>query len=257
MASAPPGRRLRRGAALRRRLWRRIASSSEGKVLFAGVVFTLAYLACVGATALWSSGLFHKLWTMTGTHILFGRAAGMTWGYHRDLPPWLVIVVNMAIETFVVLLVYPLFVFSYRRLLVIKPLEDFMSRARQAAEAHRRTIVKFGVPGLFIFVWVPFWMTGPVVGSIIGFLIGLPMLVNLLTVLGGTYVAILCWGLVLHRVYERLERLGPYFAGAFVVLVLVAAVAIHVWLARSKSPTKAARDAAKAADTEGEGRAAP
>jgi len=253
MGAGPPERKLPRDAAIRRRMWRRIVSSAESKVLVAGVMFTLAYMACVSATALWSSGLFHRLWTMTTTHVLLGRAAGMSWGYHHDLPPWLVIVANMAIETFVVLIVYPLFVFSYRRLLVIKPLEGVISRARQAAEGHHKTVVKLGVPGLFLFVWFPFWMTGPVVGSVIGFLIGLPVLVNLLTVLAGTYVAILCWGVVLHHVYEALERLGPYFAGAFVTLVLAAALAILIHHVRSRPSREVSGGKAGASDPKGEG----
>ena len=47
---------------------------------------------------------------MTATHILFGRAAGMSFGYAVGLGHGRGHSVNMAIETVLVLLFYPLFV---------------------------------------------------------------------------------------------------------------------------------------------------
>ena len=120
------------------------------------------------------------------------------------------------------------YVFSYRSLIVIEPLKETIARARRAAETHQRTIMKYGVPGLLLFVWFPFWMTGPLVGSIIGFLIGLRPWVNMCVVLAGTYVAIVCWGLVLQRVHRLLASVGPYVPVVFVAAILLAAVSIHI-----------------------------
>ena len=212
----------------KRPVWKRALSAPEGKVLLAGVAFTVLCLGFIGLTRLRSADLFHSLWTMTTTHILGGRAAGMSWGYVHELDAWVVILANMAIETFLVLLFYPLFVFSYNRLIIIQPLEDTMARVRHAAESHQRTIMKYGVPGLLLFVWFPFWMTGPLVGSIIGFFIGLRPLANLGVVLSGTYLAILCWGMILQRLHTSLERLGYYVPLIFVGFILLLAVSIHI-----------------------------
>jgi uncharacterized membrane protein len=188
----------------------------------------LGYFALIGLAYLRSAAFGRNLLSMTFHHILGGRAAGMSAGYAFGFGAPLVIGANMAIETFMVLLFYPLFVLSYHHLIVIPPLEDTMRRARRAAQAHERTVVKFGVPGLLLFVWFPFWMTGPLVGSVIGFLIGLRTWVNLAVVLAGTYLAIFCWGVVFRHLHERLEALGPYVPFAFVALILLLAVAIHI-----------------------------
>jgi uncharacterized membrane protein len=229
----------------RRPVWRRVLGAPEGKVLAAGVVVLVWYVTTVGFTWLLSPELCHSLVNMTVAHLLGGRAAGMSMGYGSDLSRGVVIVANMAIETFLVLLFYPLFVFSYQRLFVIEPLEDAIRRAREAAEAHQRTILKFGIPGLLLFVWFPFWMTGPLVGCVIGFLIGLRPGVNLVVVLLGTYLAIFCWGIILHRFYERIAPLGPYVPFVIVATILLVAVAIHVryafFLHRS-DPEEAAED---------------
>lgn len=210
------------------RLLGRLAATTEGKVLILGIVVTAWYGTMVGLAWLQSHELGHSLLTMTTAHIFGGRAAGMSAGYASDLARGVVIVANMAIETFLVLIFYPLFVFSYHRLIVIKPLEDTIARARRAAEARQRTLVKFGVPGLILFVWFPFWMTGPLVGCIIGFLIGLRTWVNLTVVLFGTYLAIFCWGLVLEKVHSKLEVLGPYVPFVFVGLIILVAISIHI-----------------------------
>jgi uncharacterized membrane protein len=207
---------------------RRVVSRPEGKILLAGVACAVAYCVMLGLTWLRSADLGHLLFTMTTTHLFFGRAAAMAWGYSQELSHPVVIVSNMAIETFMVLIFYPLFVFSYGRLVIIGPLQEHMERARKVAEAHHRTIVKFGVPGLLLFVWFPFWMTGPLVGSVIGFLIGLKARVNLPVVLAGTWTAILCWGILLERVNKALERLGHYVPLVFVGLIIMVAVSIRI-----------------------------
>lgn len=169
-----------------RSVWRRVLSSTEGRMLLGGVAVLAAFISVIGLLRLRRPVLAQNLVAMTFAHLLGGRAAGMSSGYATDVAHWIVIVVNMAIETFLVLLFYPLFVFSYHRLIIIKPLEDTMERIRAGAEAHQGAIMKFGIPWLIVFVWFPFAMTGPVVGSAIGFLVGLRPWVNISVVLFAT-----------------------------------------------------------------------
>jgi uncharacterized membrane protein len=210
------------------RIWRRVVGSAEGRILLAGVAMAVAYLAAVELVRLRSPGMSDQLRTMTVTHILTGRAAGLFMAETLRLPRWISICANTAIEVFMVLIFFPLFVFSYNRLIVIKPVEETLRRARAAAEAHQASVMKWGIPGLLVFVWFPFWMTGPLIGSIIGFLIGLRTWVNLAVVLVGTSLAIFCWSLFIRRVYEFLQRLGFYIPFLFMGCILLVAVSIHI-----------------------------
>ncbi|HNQ56767.1 MAG TPA: small multi-drug export protein [Candidatus Desulfobacillus denitrificans] len=84
---------------------------------------------------------------------------------------------------------------------------------------------KFGIVGLLVFVFAPFWMTGPVVGSIIGFLIGLRPWVNLAVVLCATYAAIGVWALLLNELSAwaaTFHRLAPWALLAAIVLIVLA-----------------------------------
>ena len=77
------------------------------------------------------------------------------------------------------LILYPLFVLSWNRLIDIGRLGPYLARVHASAESQQGWVRRFGIAGLFLFVFVPFWMTGPVVGAIIGFLLGLRTAVNL------------------------------------------------------------------------------
>jgi uncharacterized membrane protein len=160
---------------------------------------------------------------MTGLNLLIGRAAGMSFGYANGLDHAVVICSNVLVETIQVLVIYPLFVLSWRNLVDVRRLRRFLVQMRRSAEASQLQVARYGMAGLFVFVFLPFWMTGPVVGSIIGFLIGLKPRQNLGTVLAATYVAIGIWALLFDQLNELLATYGRYAAFA-TVLVLAAAV---------------------------------
>lgn len=200
----------------------------EGRLLLIAVALAFAYTVWLGVMLVRSPTESQILIGMTATTVVFGRAAGLAYGYSVGLAHTRVIVITMVAETLHVLVFYPLFVFSWRHLLVIKSLKTVFDRVHEAAEVHKVKIQRYGVIGLFTFVWLPFWMTGPVVGSVIGFLLGLPVWVNIVVVLAGTYVAILAWALFLRELHERVAAYDPYAALVLVVLLIVVVAVGHM-----------------------------
>jgi uncharacterized membrane protein len=170
---------------------------------------------------------------MTGLNLLIGRAAGMSFGYANGLDHAVVICSNVLVETIQVLVLFPLFVLSWRNLVDVRRLHRFLVQMRRSAEAGRPQVARYGMAGLFVFVFMPFWMTGPVVGSIIGFLLGLKPRQNLGIVLAATYAAICAWALLFDQLNELLARYGHYAAFA-TVLALSLAVLGARWLARRR-----------------------
>jgi len=206
--------------------WRRRGRDhrDEWRILRAGLLLAAIYLAALGTIIFLYPKQGQVLVGMTLTNIVVGRAGGMSLGYAGGLEHHVVIPANMFIETLQVMILYPLFVFSWNHLLEIRALQRFMTRVKHAAESRREYIHRYGIVGLFVFVFTPFWMTGPVVGSVVGFLIGLRPWVNMGVVLGATYIAIGCWALLLREVhdwaaeYHRYAPLG--LATAVIALVL-------------------------------------
>ena len=104
-----------------------------------------------------------------------------------------------------------------------------MARTHKAAEANQHIIQKYGIIGLFVFVWMPFWMTGPVVGCVLGFLIGLRPWVNITIVLSGTYLATVVWAVLLREAHERIAVYGTYAPLLILLLVIATVVAGNMW----------------------------
>ncbi|UCC96349.1 MAG: small multi-drug export protein [Phycisphaerales bacterium] len=201
-----------------------LLTSSEGRLLLTGVALAFAYTAWLGVKLLLSPDESQLLVGMTATGLMFGRGFAMTFGYSLGLGHGTVIPVCIIIETILVLIFYPLFVFSWQHLLVLKWLKRILERTHKAAERHKETIRKYGVIGLFVFVWFPFWMTGPVVGSVIGFLLGLPVWLNMTVVLVGTCAAIFGWAFFLRQLHEHVVSYSPY--GAVILMALLAVIII-------------------------------
>ena len=199
-------------------------ASPEGRMLGMGLALTGLMLLAFGIG--WHLYPDHILpyAIMTGLNLIIGREAGMSFGYASGFGHAQVVPLNILIETIQVLVIYPLFVQSTRHLIRLRTLEPFIMRIHRAAKSSGGVVRKFGVAGLFVFVFAPFWMTGPVVGAIIGFLIGLRPWVNLAVVLVSTYVAIGVWALLLNERNEWAATVNQFAPFAlFVAIVLIAA----------------------------------
>ena len=205
-----------------------LLASPEGSLLLIGIVLALLYTLWLGIKLLLSPDESQVLIGMTATELLFGRAAAMAFGYTMDLGHKTVIPICIVIETILVLIFYPLFVFSWRHLLVVKWLKNTFERVRKSAETHKDKVQKYGVIGLFVFVWFPFWMTGPVVGSVIGFLLGLRIWVNMAVVLAGTYVAIVGWAFLLRQFHKQVASYSSYAAMVLTALLIFIIIVGHL-----------------------------
>jgi len=200
-----------------------LLATTEGRILLVGLVGTLLLAAAIGLAWLLTPDRAFTYIVMAGLNLSIGRAAGMSFGYASGLGHEQVIPINMLIETVQVIVVYPLFALTWTHLIDTPRWNALMVRMRAAATHHQGRVQRYGILGLFFFVFTPFWMTGPVVGAIIGFLIGLRPWVNLGVVLGATYVAIGVWALLLNELNRWLgayNQLAPF--ALVVALVLLA-----------------------------------
>ena len=217
-----------------------LLTSSEGRLLLLGVALAFIYTTWLGIKLLYSPEESQVLIGMTATDIMFGRAAAMAFGFSLELEPITVIPICIIIETILVLIFYPLFVFSWRHLLVIKRLKNIFERIHKAAEAHKDKVQRYGIIGLFVFVWFPFWMTGPVVGCVIGFLLGLRVWLNITVVLAGTYAAIFGWAFFLRQFHDRVASYSSYATMILMVLLVIIIIAgqlLHRTLQKNKNKT--------------------
>ena len=132
-----------------------LLTSSEGRLLLFGVVLAFIYAFWLGIKLLLSPDESQLLIGMTATGLLFGRAFAMAFGYSQGLGHRTIIPICIIIEIILVLIFYPLFVFSWRRLLVINRLKNVFERIQKSAETHKDKVQKYGVIGLFFLSGFP------------------------------------------------------------------------------------------------------
>ena len=187
-----------------------------------GCFFILA-LFC----AIFYSSYLQQILSITATNIIFGRMAGLSIGIASQMDTTLLIAFNLFIESIMVLIFYPLFVMSWNKLDLIsyQPLNQFMERSKKSAHKYEPVIKRYGVIGLILFVLTPFAMTGPVVGSFVGYLIGFPHYKTLLVVLFSTLVAIIIWVYLIKNFEETLIAYSDMLMLGF----FIAATIMLIW----------------------------
>ncbi len=180
---------------------KKILHSDEGKLFVFGVVVGLVWILGLFALSFFhKSASAPKLLSMVATHLLSGRAGGISMGLEMGLPTWIIILNATIIDSLIVLLLYPLFVFSYNNMFKIKFLHSMLDKSINAAQKEKDTVSHFGVIGLVLFVWFPLHMTGPLIGAIIGYFIGLKTILNISVVLTGTFLAVVSWVILFRKI---------------------------------------------------------
>ena len=203
---------------------RRLFRAGEAYVLVAGL--TLAACLAGSFVILYVEGhrvMLGELGLWMITHITTGRAAGISVARVGEqlgaLSDFWVIAVSMAYEGMVVCIVYPLIVLSYHNLIEIRLFGGTFRSMMTSARTRMTSVRRYGLIGLFLFVWFPFFGSGPLAGALIGFLIGLGVWQNMLIVMTGTFCAIASWVLA----YGQMERLVKGFreVAPYIVLTII------------------------------------
>ncbi|HSR74141.1 MAG TPA: small multi-drug export protein, partial [Sulfurovum sp.] len=179
---------------------------TEGKILLLGILFLALYFILLLLCALFFQNYLQEILSITATNVIFGRMAGLSIGVAAQMNTTFLVAFNLFIESTMVLILYPLFVLSWKKLdFVSYPvLNRYLERSKKNAYRYEPLIKRYGVIGLILFVLTPFAMTGPVVGSFVGFLIGLRHCVTLSVVITSTFVAIMLWIYLIKNFEEML-----------------------------------------------------
>lgn len=203
------------------------SKQSEGRILAVGLLFLVALLVLLAFYAVVNPKDFNILLSMTASNILFGRMSGLSIGIAFQMNTFWLIIFNLFIETIMVLIFYPLFVMSWESLHVVSyaPLKDFLQRSQESAQKYQPLIKKYGIIGLVLFVLFPLTMTGPVVGSFVGYLMGLRHSTTILVVIFSTFIAIVLWTYLI----KNFEATLIVYSDTLITILSVAAIISLVW----------------------------
>ncbi len=202
----------------------------EVKILSIGLLLSLLAGLYLTFLLFINPGLYRVLSSTVIIHIMGGRALGVATCLSADISLLYTILYNFFIEVVIVLITYGVVVLIMRNVIQPKLLHSTVRQAELTAQMQKTKVKKFGAVGLFFFVMFPFFMTGPVIGAIIGYLLNYRAVNNFLIVFSGTLSSIIIYALVGNNIInfinqftdvELLKQWGSITIGVLIVLFLI------------------------------------
>jgi uncharacterized membrane protein len=178
----------------------------EVRILFLGLSLALLAGLYLAILLFVNPGLYRVLSSTAIVHIMGGRALGVATCLSANISPFNTILYNFFLEVVIVLITYGIVVLIMRNVIQPKLLHSTVRQAELTAQKQKTNIKKYGAIGLFLFVMFPFFMTGPVIGAIIGYLLHYRAINNFLIVFGGTLCSIVVYTLVGNNIINYIGR---------------------------------------------------
>ncbi len=213
-----------------------IYKSAEWRILLAGILLSLLLVGVIGYYLIADPQISRTLGLVFVAHTFGGRAAGIGLCIINELSPLVSILYNFYIEVLIVFCTYSLFTLSISNYIGLRGLRFFALRLERKARKHKAKIEKYGCIGLFVFVMLPLPATGPVMGSIIGYLLKLRLWRNFAAIFMGTFAAIVIWFVFFDFLGQQLHIIRYVFVViiAIVVLSYISTIihTINTWIAK-------------------------
>jgi uncharacterized membrane protein len=200
----------------------------EGRILLTGIGVFLVFFVFLFVQWIYSPQYCKEVLSLVTTRIVAGRPGGVYFGHVLGIGYLTNVSVNLLVDVVAVFLLYPLFIFGVENLLSFRSLKKFLGRIHITAKANYKIVKTYGVCGLFLFVLFPLWGTGPVVGCMIGYMMGLRPWANMSIVTSATLLAIVLWFFVLEKFHAKMLEYSFYMPFTIIILLVVAAVVIHL-----------------------------
>jgi len=178
----------------------------EVKILLLGLVLA-ALTGIYFLYLLFADPGLHRVLSSTAIiHIMGGRALGIVTCLSAGIPLFYTISYNFFLEVVIVLIAYGIVVLVMRNIIQPKLFNSAVRQAELTAQNQKTKIKKYGSIGLFLFVMFPFFMTGPVIGAIIGYLLNYKAINNFLIVFSGTLASILIYAFIGNNIIDFINQ---------------------------------------------------
>ncbi|CCK81425.1 small multi-drug export protein [Desulfobacula toluolica] len=197
-----------------------LLNTTEGRLLIGGIVLSALLLILIGFYGITELHIAKTLVLVFFAHAFGGRAAGIGLCILNEFGALPTIIYNFYIEVLIVCFTYAAFVLSTTNYLKAEWLTKFMDRLSAKALEQTQRVKPLGWIGIFIFVMLPLPVTGPVVGSIIGYMIRLNPFRNFSATFSGTLAAIIVWFYCFDFLEQRFHMIQYLFA-AIIIMVLI------------------------------------
>lgn len=187
-------------------------------------------------------------WRLVLELAFLGRVVSISDGVVSGFGNGYLIFQNTLQDIILLLVVYPWAVSAYERSATDGLFNATLWRFRHSIEGHRSRVEPWGVLGLLVFVFFPFWSTGALVGGALGYLLGMRTKVVFTSIIVAHSLSVATLVVFFDATHDLAVEFGASWIRFLPWILLVALIAISLavrgWrrLRDGESPRTAAEE---------------
>ncbi len=197
-----------------------LLNTVEGKLLILGVFLAATFVLLTGIYAVVDFHTAKVFVLVLLAHFVGSRAGGIGLCILNGFSPAATIAYNFYVETLIVCFTYSGFVLSTTNYLKVEWIKRFMDKLAGKAMEKKDKIERWGWIGIFSFVMAPLPVTGPVIGSIIGYMLKMRLVSNFTATALGTLAATVVWCYGFEFLEQRFQMVQYIFAVICVLVII-------------------------------------
>ncbi len=189
-------------------------------ILLAGVVVLAQFVLVLVASGIILGPPYSRVWQVLVTHMFSGHIGNAALGFKMGFHLYFLLYQSLVQDLIIILFLYPLTVQGYHYLWRLPVIGPHLKGAHDTAIYYKPYIAPYGAIGLAVLVFIPLFSTGPIVGTVLGYLLGLnPFVVLGSVIVGNTVSAVMCF-VAMDKLNEINAHIGTYVL-YFVIGILV------------------------------------
>lgn len=216
----------------------RLLQPIESKILLAGIIMAVLLCGLIGYIAVDDVEKAEALALAFVAHTVGGRSAGIGLCIMSGMNLFWTIFYNLYLEILIVCFTYSVFVLTLNNYIKVRWVRSFTGKLVAKADKRKDKIQTYGWIGIFIFVMLPLPITGPVVGSAIGYLLKMPIWRNFTAACLGTFCAILGWTFGFDFLERHLHIIRYVLVGILLIVALSYMKTIIKWFLQKDPDSK-------------------
>jgi uncharacterized membrane protein len=188
---------------------------------FIGLVLLFIEVCILIVLFVLKSSLALKLVSMVAAFHLGGRLAIIGAGLEFDFSTATIILIILTYLTAFLLIMLSVIGFLWVKAKEFKLFKKFVETRMKKAEKRAEKMKKWSWIGILVFVWMPFPMTGAIMGFLIARAEGYKTIPSLTIAIPSMWVGVVCWTIWFDELYKIIERIGHGLT-TYMTLFLVA-----------------------------------
>jgi len=185
-----------------------------------GHITLISSLALLVILAVFRPDPFARIWPVIAAHVVSGHPGNALVGLKLGFSHGFLLFQTCLQDIIMVCLIFPWLVTGFKHVAHVPYVGSSLANMHDFAMRHHKRIKPYGVIGLMVFVFIPILSTGPIVGTFIGYLIGMSTLANFTVIFVANTLCAFTWVYAYGWLDEKYAEVTWVLLGVLVAAIL-------------------------------------